>query len=124
MKLAEICINRPVLATVISLVLLIIGLMGYEQLQLSDTPKTFNPNLSIQIQAAGSSAEFIENNAVTPLEERLLEVPNITYMNSESDQDYGQIDLHFKNITPEEFLSAETQVTQTINSVPFSQDIN
>lgn len=124
MKLAEICINRPVLATVISLVLIIVGLMGYEQLTLSDVPKTFNPNLTLQIQAAGSSAEFIENNAVTPLEERLLEIPNVTYMNSDSSQDYGEINLHFKDITPEEFLSAETQVTQTISAVTMPQAVS
>lgn len=123
MRLSEICINRPVLSTVICLVLILLGFMGYRQLELRAAPKHFSPHLNVIVNAAGSSAEFIEKNAVTPLEERLQDVSNLSFINSESDQDYGRISLQFGNVTQEQFISAETQVLQIISQVNMPQSV-
>lgn len=123
MKLAEICIKRPVLAIVISLVLTILGILGYNQLQLRAEPNVFHAHLRISIEAQGSSAEYIEKNAVTPLEERMQGVQNLSYMSSQSDQDFGSIKLYFKNISPEQFVSSETEVLQAISSLTLPQAI-
>ena len=116
MRLSEICIHRPVLTVVISLALILLGILGYNQLDLRAAPKVFAPHLSIMVQAPGSSAEFVEENITTRLEGRLQNVPYLDYMYSEADQGMGKVSLHFRNITPEEFLSAESQVLEAVSS--------
>lgn len=116
-------IDRPVLTVVISLIFILLGLMGYKQLQLRSAPEVFEPHLSISIDAPGSSAEFIEKNVITKLESNLQDVPYLSYMYSQSSQDGGDIDLHFTNVTPEQYLTAESQVMQEISSTNLPQSV-
>lgn len=116
MKLPEICIQRPVLTIVISLVLILLGVLGYQQLPLRADPKVFRPNLHVMVIVPGSSAQYVEKNIVIPLENALQNTPYLSYMYSNSRQAFATINLHFRNITPEEFLTAQSQVMQAVNA--------
>ncbi|WP_268801644.1 efflux RND transporter permease subunit [Piscirickettsia litoralis] len=116
MRLPEICIKRPVLSVVISLILILLGLLGYQQLTLRDQPKVFKPGIEIRITVPGSSPQYVEQNIIIPLENNLQSVPYLSYTYSESEQDYAEVDLHFKNITPEQFLTVQSQVQQAVNA--------
>ncbi len=116
MNLSETCIKRPVLTVVISLVLMLLGILGYMQLELRSNPKVFRPKLSVRVVAPGGSAQFMEKNITIPLENALQSTSYLSYMYSESSQNVSRIELHFKNITPEQFLAAQSEVMQAVSS--------
>ncbi|MGJ3500683.1 putative efflux pump membrane transporter TtgB [Piscirickettsia salmonis] len=124
MKLPELCIKRPVLAVVISLIFILLGILGYLQLTLRDQPKVFKPGIAIRVTAPGSSPQYIEQNIIIPLENNLQAVSYLSYTHSESDQDYAQIDLNFKDITPAQFLTAQSQVQQAVNATNLPDNAN
>jgi len=115
MNLSKICIERPVLTIVLSLILILIGVMAYTRLELQADPTVFRPRLMITVNAPGSSAQFVEQNIVIPLENKLQSTDDLSNMRSTSSQDSAQIQLQFKKITPQEFVNVQSQVMQFIN---------
>ncbi len=124
MNISKICIDRPVFTTVISLILVLLGLLGLEQLSLSANPVVFRPKLVVTVEAPGSSAEFMEKNITIPLENVLRTTPYLSFTMSSSSQSFAEIDLSFKNITQEEFLTAQSAVMQAINQVQLPNNAN
>ena len=116
MKISQICIKRPVFATVLSLILVIIGLIAYTELPVRFAPLYFKPVLTVQDFMPGTSAEYVEQNLTEPLEQNLASTPGLDYMGSRSLQGQSMIFLQFNNLTQEQFLSAESQVMQEISS--------
>lgn len=96
MKLTEICIKRPVLATVLSLSLLVIGLVAYSKLSLRHYPKMDSPQLSIQTDFPGASADIVESQLTKPLENVLASLEGLDEMVSESHPGQSDISLSFK----------------------------
>lgn len=115
MRLSEICIEKPVLTTVLSLVLIMIGFLGYQQLELRAQPKVFRPSLHVMVSVPGSSAEFVEKNVVIPLENRLQQVDHLSLMESTSSQGFAEVHLRFANISQQDFLSSQSQVMQAVS---------
>jgi multidrug efflux pump len=86
MNLSEICIKRPVLATVISLIMVVAGFMGYSYLQTRFFPK-FEPGMiSITTNYPGASANLVESSITTPLEEAISGVEGVEDIHSTSGQ--------------------------------------
>ena len=95
MKLSETSIRRPVLATVMSLVIILLGLVSYSRLSVREYPKIDSPVVSVTTTYRGASAEIIETTVTQRLEEVLAGIEGLEFMSSVSRQERSQISLTF-----------------------------
>lgn len=115
MNFTDIFIKRPVLATVISLLIFIIGLRAYTQLQIREYPETTNAEIVVTTAYTGASPELISGFITTPLEKAIAEADGIDYMESTSTLGTSQITAHLKlNYDPYQAL---TQISAKVNQV-------
>ncbi len=91
MKLPSFCIRRPVFATVLSLILVMIGIMGYQNLETRFLPKFAANRVLISTDYTGASAHLIEKTITTPLEKSISGINGIEYVSSDSGQGYSAI---------------------------------
>jgi len=117
MKFSQTCINRPVFTSVIALILMLIGLISFLELPVRFSPFYFNPTLLVMTEVSGASAEYVEQNITTPLEQSLSGTPGLDLMMSKSRQGQSFIMLNFKNLSQQDFITAQSQVLQEVNSV-------
>lgn len=96
MNLPALCINRPVFATVMSLLILLIGLISYSRLTVREYPKIEEPVVTVSTSYPGASAEIIENQITQPLEDSLSGIEGIEYITSVSREERSQITITFK----------------------------
>lgn len=75
-------IDRPILAGVISVVILILGIISLVQLPVEQFPEIAPPTVSVQATYTGANAETVQKSVVVPLEEALNGVENMMYMTS------------------------------------------
>ena len=61
MKLPQICIERPVFATVLSVIVLLVGLISYTRLSVREYPRIDEPVVSVETYYQGASAEVVES---------------------------------------------------------------
>lgn len=101
MKLTEICIRRPVLATVLSLVLLLLGGYTSNELSLRQYPQIEPAVISVKVQLEGASPQIIENTISKPLENAFAGIEGLDVMSSRSDIGESRINLQFKNRNPD-----------------------
>ena len=80
-------IHRPVLATVISVILVILGLVGLTQLPMAQFPDIAPPSVVVQASYPGGNAETVLKSVVTPLEEVINGVENMTHIESTASND-------------------------------------
>lgn len=114
-------ISRPVLATVISVILLILGAVGMLQLPVSRFPDIAPPSVSVTASYPGASAETIGRSVAPPLEEVINGVENMTYMTSTSANDGSlSITVFFKQGTdPDQAaVNVQNRVAQAISRLP------
>jgi len=95
MKLSEICIERPVFATVMSLGVILIGIVSYGRLNIREYPNIDPPVVSVQTTYEGASAEIIETQVTQVLEDSLAGIEGINFMTSKSRQETSQITINF-----------------------------
>lgn len=95
MNLPALCINRPVFATVMSLLILLLGIISYDRLSVREYPKIEEPIVTVSITYPGASAEIIESQITQPLEESLSGIEGIEYINSVSREERSQITITF-----------------------------
>ncbi len=74
MKIADVCIKKPVFAIMMSAALVTLGIFSYRTLGVDLMPKTDQPRISVNMGLPGASAEEVENQISKPLEE--LHKPN------------------------------------------------
>lgn len=96
MRLPEICIRRPVFATVINLVVLLVGIIAYERLTVREYPNIDEPIVSVRTDFRGASAEIIELQVTQPLEESLSGIEGIDYIRSTSRAESSRISITFR----------------------------
>lgn len=101
MKLTEICIRRPVLATVLSLVLVILGAFTGRQLNLRQYPQIEPPVISVKVQLEGVNPQIIENTITKVLENAFAGIEGLTVMSSRSDIGECRVNLQFSNRNPD-----------------------
>lgn len=97
MNISETCIKRPVLAIVISLIMVLTGIMGYSYLQTRFFPKFEASNLMIMTSYPGASAKLVETSITTPLEEAISGVEGIDDMYSTSSQGGSSITIDLQD---------------------------
>jgi multidrug efflux pump len=95
MQLPEICIKRPVLATVLSLVILLVGMMSYTRLTVREYPRIDEPVVSVNTTYRGASAEVVESQITKPLEDSLAGIEGVDIMTSQSRAERSQINVRF-----------------------------
>lgn len=95
MMLSDVSVRRPVFATVISLLLVIVGLMALRELPLREYPDVTRPNVSVEVSYRGASAAVVESRIVNPLERRFAGIPGLKTMTSESTDGEGEINMEF-----------------------------
>ncbi|HYQ91711.1 MAG TPA: efflux RND transporter permease subunit, partial [Candidatus Competibacteraceae bacterium] len=91
MFLPELCVRRPVLATVLSLAIMLIGFMAYERLTVREYPNVDAPVVSVRTVYPGASAEIIESQVTKPLEDSLAGIEGIKTIKSVSREEVSQI---------------------------------
>ena len=95
MQLPEICIKRPVFATVLSLVILLIGLISYTRLSVREYPRIDEPVVSVSVTYRGASAEVVESQVTKPLEDSLAGIEGVEVMTSQSRSESSRINVRF-----------------------------
>ena len=75
-------IERPVLSTVISVVVVILGIIGLVTLPIEQYPDIAPPTVMVRTTYFGASAETLQKSVIAPLEEAINGVENMTYMTS------------------------------------------
>lgn len=90
-------INRPVLSTVISILIVILGLLGLVSLPISQYPDIAPPTIQVSTTYTGANAQTILNSVIAPLEEQINGVENMTHMISKATNDgSATITVYFK----------------------------
>ena len=97
MRLPELCIRRPVFATVINLVILLIGIIAYQRLTVREYPNIDEPVVSVSTTFRGASAEIIELQLTQPLEESLSGIEGIDFIKSTSRAESSRISITFRS---------------------------
>lgn len=95
MQLPEISIRRPVLATVLSLLVLLVGLVSFQQLTVREYPKIDEPRVTVTTRFAGASSEVVESQVTKPLEDSLAGIEGVDVITSISRQEQSQITVRF-----------------------------
>lgn len=95
MMLSDISVRRPVFATVISLLLIILGLMAFAQLSVREYPDVDPPIVSIDTTYRGASAEVVENKITQLIEDRVAGLPGLAKMTSSSTDGSSEVNLEF-----------------------------
>ncbi len=95
MQLLEICIRRPVFATVLSLIILLIGLISYTRLSVREYPRIDEPVVSVNTTYRGASAEVVESQVTKILEDSLAGIEGVELMTSQSRSEQSRINVRF-----------------------------
>lgn len=96
MNISELSIRRPVLATVLTIIILLFGLIGYTTLGVREYPSVDNPIISVTCSYPGANAEVIENQITEPLEQNINGIPGIRSLSSTSQQGQSRITVEFE----------------------------
>src|SRR5262245_59530203 len=96
MVLSDLSIRRPVLATVMSLVVGLIGLVAYQRLPVREYPKIDEPVVTVTTTYRGARADIIESRVTKPLEESLASIEGVDVLTSISRAENSQITVRFR----------------------------
>jgi multidrug efflux pump len=95
MFLPDISIKRPVLATVVSLMIVLLGAIAFDRLPVREYPNIDAPVVSVRTVYRGASAEVVESQITTPLEDSLSGIEGIRSIKSVSREEVSQITVEF-----------------------------
>ncbi|MDP1657128.1 MAG: efflux RND transporter permease subunit [Hylemonella sp.] len=96
MQLPEIAIRRPVFATVLSLLVLLIGAVSFTKLPVREYPKIDEPVVTVNVRYAGASAEVVESQVAKPLEDSIAGIDAVDVITSISRAEQAQITVRFR----------------------------
>lgn len=96
MLISDICIRRPVFATVLSLIVLLIGAVSFTKLSVREYPRIDTPVVTVQTNYTGASAEVIETQITKPLEDSIAGIDSVDVITSISRAEQSQITVTFR----------------------------
>lgn len=115
MKFTDIFIRRPVLASVISILIFMLGLKALFNLEVRQYPKVENTVITIMTSYPGANAELIQGFITQPLQTSVASAEGIDFINSTSSQGLSKIEAHLKlNFNS---LTAFTDISAKVNAV-------
>ena len=109
MRLSETSIRRPVLACVMSLLLVLVGLVSFKQLSLREYPRIDEPLVNVSTRLLGASSEVIESQVTKPLEDSIAGIDGVDIMTSVSRTESSQITVRFKLSKEPDTAAAEVR---------------
>jgi multidrug efflux pump len=109
MRISETSIRRPVLACVMSLLLVLVGLVSFEQLTLREYPRIDEPLVSINTRLQGASSEVIESQVTKPLEDSIAGIDGVDILTSVSRTEQSNITVRFKLSKDPDTAAAEVR---------------
>jgi multidrug efflux pump len=120
MQISEISIKRPVLATVMNLVILLIGLIAYDRLSVRLIPDVDVPIVTVFTFYPGANAQVIETQITQPIEDALSGIEGIDFISSISRAESSQVSVRFKLDRDADGAAADVRdkVAQSINFLP------
>src|ERR671923_2898575 len=95
MKLSETCIRRPVLTTLVTASIIVLGIFAYRLLSVAALPAVDFPTISITGQLPGASAETMAASVAAPIERQLSTIAGITSLTSSSSLGITSITIQF-----------------------------
>ena len=95
MQLPELCIRRPVFATVLSLMIVLIGVISFQRLTVREYPKIDTPVVSVRTVYKGASPQVMESQITQPLEDSISGIEGVRSLKSVSREEVSQITVEF-----------------------------
>lgn len=122
MQLPEIAIRRPVFATVLSLLVLLVGLVSFTRLSVREYPKIDEPMVTVTTRYPGASAEVIESQVTKPLEDSIAGIDAVDVITSISRAEQSQISVRFRLEKDADAAAAEVRdrTSRVRNKLPQS----
>ena len=114
-------INRPVLSTVISIFIVLLGLIGLISLPITQFPDIAPPTISVSTTYSGANAQAVLNSVIAPLEESINGAEGMTYIESTAtNTGSATIDVHFKQGFDPDMAAVDVQnrVAKAQNLLP------
>jgi multidrug efflux pump len=96
LNLFELCIRRPVLATVMSLVLMLVGVVAFQRLTVREFPNVDEPIVSVTTNYPGASAAIMESQVTQILEDSIAGIEGIDVLSSSSRSETSRITVRFR----------------------------
>jgi len=124
MQLAEISIRRPVFATVLSLLVLLVGAVSLSKLSVREYPKIDEPVVTVSVRYAGASAEVMESQVTKPLEDSIAGIDAVDVITSISRAEQTQISVRFRLEKDADTAAAEVRdrTSRVRNRLPQAVD--
>src|ERR1700756_5468350 len=125
MKFTDLFIKRPVVATVVNLLILLAGYQAMRSINVRQYPKTDISVITVTTTYYGADAELVRGFITTPLEQSIASADGIDYMESQSVQGTSTISVHLKlNYDPNAAMTqVQTKVNQVRNQLPPASQI-
>lgn len=114
-------INRPVLATVMSLILVILGLVGLKTLPITRFPEIAPPSVVVSLSYPGANSETVAESVLLPIEEAINGVEDMMYIRSSAtNSGSGSVQVFFKTGTNPDIASVnvQTRISKAISAIP------
>jgi multidrug efflux pump len=115
MQLPEVSIRRPVFATVLSLLIVLVGYVSFTRLNVREYPKIDEPVVTVETRYTGASSEVIEAQVTKVLEDSLAGIEGVDVISSISRQEQSQITVRF--VLSREADSAAADVRDKVSRV-------
>lgn len=114
-------ISRPVLSSVISILIVVSGVIGLSSLPIEQYPDIAPPTISVSTTYTGASAQTVQNSVIAPIEDAINGVENMTYMTSTADNSGNvTISVYFKQGTDADMATVNVQnrVSKVTSQLP------
>jgi multidrug efflux pump len=127
MSLSSVSIKRPVLATVLSIVIVVFGVIGYTFLGVRDFPSVDPPIISVSTSYSGANSDVVESQITEPLEKAVNGIPGIRNISSTSSVGSSNITVEFNldadletaaNDVRDKVAQAQRQLPQDVDAPP------
>ncbi len=124
MQLPEIAIRRPVFATVLSLIIVLVGAVSFDRLTVREYPKIDEPVVTVSVRYPGASAEVIETQISKVLEDSIAGIDAVDVITSISRAEQSQISVRFRLEKDADAAAAEVRdrTSRVRNRLPQSID--
>ena len=120
MKFTDIFIHRPVLASVVSLLIFVLGLRAFGEMEVRQYPETQNTVVTITTAYPGASSELVKGFITTPLQQAVAEANGIDYLTATSSQGVSVIEANMRlNYDPNAAVAEiQAKVASQLNVLP------